>query len=121
VRSSWDTTARNSSFARLTACASDYGAAGLQETLATLAAAGGGDFIDDYEGIGGCDDFRDDLVLMYFPTVDCRTASPAEAEWLRARLSDISDAFGSRIDAATDGGLVLRWKNDNMPPHSRRP
>ncbi|MEX2148464.1 MAG: CapA family protein [Candidatus Rokuibacteriota bacterium] len=102
---------------------------------------GCGDFIDDYEGIGGYEGFRDDLVLMYFPTVDGRTgdlaglrmapmriqrmqlhrASPAEAEWLRARLADSSDAFGSRIDAAADGGLVLRWKNDNMRPHSRRP
>ena len=30
---------------------------------------GCGDFIDDYEGISGYERFRDDLVLMYFPTV----------------------------------------------------
>jgi poly-gamma-glutamate synthesis protein (capsule biosynthesis protein) len=92
---------------------------------------GCGDFIDDYEGITGYEAFRDDLVLMYFPTVDAHTghlvglrmapmrirkmrlqqASPAEAEWLRARLTDISGAFGSRIDMAADGSLLLRWEH----------
>ena len=30
---------------------------------------GCGDFLDDYEGIGGYEEFRDDLVLVYFPTM----------------------------------------------------
>jgi poly-gamma-glutamate synthesis protein (capsule biosynthesis protein) len=89
---------------------------------------GCGDFIDDYEGISGYDHFRDDLVLMYFATVDGRTgdlaelrmvpmriekmqlhrASPADTEWLGARLTEISSAFESRIDVAADGSLYLR-------------
>lgn len=91
---------------------------------------GCGDFIDDYEGITGYEEFRDDLVLMYFPAVNAHTghvvglqmapmrirkmrlhrASPTEAEWLRARLTGISDAFGSRINVAADGRLLLRWQ-----------
>jgi poly-gamma-glutamate synthesis protein (capsule biosynthesis protein) len=31
---------------------------------------GCGDFLDDYEGIAGYEEFRDDLTLMYFPTVE---------------------------------------------------
>jgi poly-gamma-glutamate synthesis protein (capsule biosynthesis protein) len=34
---------------------------------------GAGDFLNDYEGIAGNEDYRDDLSLMYFPTFDCRT------------------------------------------------
>jgi poly-gamma-glutamate synthesis protein (capsule biosynthesis protein) len=91
---------------------------------------GSGDLIDDYEGIQGYEDFRDDLVLMYFPTVDAHTghliglrmapmrirkmqltrASPAEADWLGTRLGSISEAFGSRTGAAPDGSLLLRWQ-----------
>jgi poly-gamma-glutamate synthesis protein (capsule biosynthesis protein) len=89
---------------------------------------GCGDLIDDYEGITGYEDFRDELVLMYFATVDGPTgalaglrmvpmqiqrmrlhrASPADAEWLRARLTEISAPFGSRVDVDEDGSLYLR-------------
>ena len=91
---------------------------------------GCGDFIDDYEGIPGYEDFRDDLVLMYFPVVDSATgqlidlrmapmhirkmrlnrASPAEVEWLGGRLSRISGPFGSWVEMAVDGDLCLRWR-----------
>ena len=91
---------------------------------------GCGDFIDDYEGIGGYEEFRDDLVLMYFPTVASHTgqlielrmtplriqkmrlnrASPAEGEWLRDRLTAVSAAFGSRVEMPVDGSLLLRWQ-----------
>lgn len=88
---------------------------------------GCGDLIDDYEGIGGYEDFKADLVLMYIPVVESsrlvrlrmipmrirrmqlNRAAPAEAVWLRSRLSEISDAFGSRAESAPDGSLVLRW------------
>ena len=90
---------------------------------------GCGDFIDDYEGIPGHEDFRDDLVLMYFPVVDSPAghliqlrmvpmrirkmrlsrASAAETEWLRDRLTAISGAFGSRAEIAPDGSLRLQW------------
>ena len=39
---------------------------------------GCGDFVDDYEGITGYEFYRDDLVLMYFPTMDLRTGELRE-------------------------------------------
>jgi poly-gamma-glutamate capsule biosynthesis protein CapA/YwtB (metallophosphatase superfamily) len=88
---------------------------------------GCGDFLDDYEGIAGYEEFRDDLALMYFPTVDPGTgrlqslrmtpmqirnlranrASPAAAEWLGSTLHRISLPFGARVSLATDGMLGL--------------
>jgi poly-gamma-glutamate synthesis protein (capsule biosynthesis protein) len=91
---------------------------------------GCGDFIDDYEGIGGNEAFRDDLVLMYFPSLESSTgrlvelrmapmrirkmrlnpASPAEAEWLGTTLTEISQRFGSRVELTVDGSLRLRGR-----------
>jgi poly-gamma-glutamate capsule biosynthesis protein CapA/YwtB (metallophosphatase superfamily) len=80
---------------------------------------GCGDFITDYEGIGGYEEFRDDLVLMYFPRLDPDTGqlltlqmtplqirkmqlvrlSQADREWLQQRLSTVSKQFGCDSDA----------------------
>lgn len=79
---------------------------------------GCGDFLNDYEGIGGCEQFAGDLALMYFPTIDADSgelialrmtptrirrmqatrASQAEAEWLRETLTRASKAFGQEIE-----------------------
>lgn len=92
-----------------------------------LALYGCGDFIDDYEGISGYEEFRDDLVLMYFPRIDpatghlldlrmtplriCRMqlvyATPSESEWLRDRLTLASEMFGSEFELTSDGMLML--------------
>jgi len=89
---------------------------------------GCGDFLDDYEGIVGHEAFRDDLALMYFPTVDADSgrlvslrmtpmqirklrltrARAADAEWLARTLARVSGPFGTRIQLGTDGTLVLR-------------
>ena len=42
---------------------------GIEVYRQKLILYGCGDFIDDYEGIRGYEQFRDDLVLMYFPVV----------------------------------------------------
>jgi poly-gamma-glutamate capsule biosynthesis protein CapA/YwtB (metallophosphatase superfamily) len=88
---------------------------------------GCGDFITDYEGISGYEDFRDDLVLMYFPRIDPATgclltlslapmrirrmqlmsASPEESAWLRDRLALTSQEFGADFDLTGDGRLML--------------
>jgi poly-gamma-glutamate capsule biosynthesis protein CapA/YwtB (metallophosphatase superfamily) len=88
---------------------------------------GCGDFITDYEGIPGYEAFRDDLVLMYLPTVDpqcgellrlrmvpmrirgmrLNRASPEEAAWLRDTVNCVSREFGVTVDLAPDGALVL--------------
>jgi poly-gamma-glutamate synthesis protein (capsule biosynthesis protein) len=88
---------------------------------------GCGDFINDYEGIMGHDEYRDDLRLMYFPSVQPDTgeltglriaamqarkmrlhhADSADSQWLRAVLDRISRPFGTRIDLQPDGMLTI--------------
>ena len=43
---------------------------------------GCGDFLNDYEGIAGKEQFRSDLVLMYFPMLDARTGELNRLELL---------------------------------------
>ncbi|MEU6641828.1 CapA family protein [Saccharomonospora sp. NPDC046836] len=88
---------------------------------------GCGDLINDYEGIGGFEDYRDELRLLYFPSFDehgvltelrmlplraerfrLRAADPGDAAWLRETLARISAAFGTRISRTADGMLVAR-------------
>jgi len=77
---------------------------------------GCGDFLNDYEGIRGYEEFRGDLTLMYLPTLD-RTgrltrfelvplrirrlrlehASAPDREWLHATLDRECRPFGTRI------------------------
>jgi len=71
---------------------------------------GCGDLINDYEGIGGNERYRDDLRLLYLVTLDAARgelehlrmvplqarrfrlehATPADADWLRKTMADIS-------------------------------
>jgi poly-gamma-glutamate synthesis protein (capsule biosynthesis protein) len=91
---------------------------------------GCGDFINDYEGILGHEEYRPDLTLMYFPTFDAvsgelrdlrmtpmqlrklrlNRAAPEDARWLRDRLARISLEFRSAVEASDDGSLLLRWQ-----------
>ncbi|MEU6540016.1 CapA family protein [Streptomyces sp. NPDC047000] len=86
---------------------------------------GCGDFVNDYEGIGGHEEYRGDLRPAYLVTVEAATgrltglrvvpyrarrlrlepAGPADRDWLCAALDRISD--GARVSAAPDGSLVL--------------
>ena len=90
---------------------------------------GCGDFINDYEGIRGHEEYRSDLALMYFATLDpvsgelsqlrlvpmqirkmqLKRATPADARWLGETLTWASAGFGSRVESAGDGSLLLRW------------
>jgi poly-gamma-glutamate synthesis protein (capsule biosynthesis protein) len=87
---------------------------------------GCGDFIDDYEGIAGNEHYRNDLRLLYFPSVEPETgrlaglrmvpmqsrkmqlrhASRADSEWLQSVLTRISHGFGTRVALDPDGALV---------------
>jgi poly-gamma-glutamate capsule biosynthesis protein CapA/YwtB (metallophosphatase superfamily) len=89
---------------------------------------GCGDLVDDYEGISGHKEYRDDLRLLYLPRLDPATgdlaglsmaplqarkmrlhrAPSAEAKWLSKTLDKVSRRFGSRIDLASNGLLELR-------------
>jgi poly-gamma-glutamate synthesis protein (capsule biosynthesis protein) len=85
---------------------------------------GCGDFITDYEGIEGYEQFRGDLALAYLPCFDddgtlsdltilpyqmrrfrLQRATPADVAWLQTTLDRESGRFGTHI-AAKDGRLV---------------
>jgi poly-gamma-glutamate synthesis protein (capsule biosynthesis protein) len=89
---------------------------------------GCGDFLNDYEGIGGKERFRAELTLMYFPAIDrsgdlirldmtpmrvrrfrLQRASGEEASWLAATLDRESRKLGARVEPGAEGGLTLRW------------
>jgi poly-gamma-glutamate capsule biosynthesis protein CapA/YwtB (metallophosphatase superfamily) len=87
---------------------------------------GCGDLVDDYEGISGHQQYRDDLRLLYFPQLDptsgklvelhmaplharqmrLHRASDSDGRWLRKTLDKVSRRFGSRIDLRSDGLLT---------------
>ncbi|MEU6329857.1 CapA family protein [Streptomyces sp. NPDC047049] len=89
---------------------------------------GCGDFIDDYEGITGYEQYRDDLRLLYLVSVDpdtgglhhvritplqarrmrLRHASHQDIRWLRQLLDRISSGFRPCVAAAPEGTLTLR-------------
>ena len=88
---------------------------------------GCGDFLNDYEGIGGYEDFRSDLALMYFATVDSSSgklvalqmtptqirrfkvnrASGFDALWLKDTLNREGARFGTRVKLNKDNRLLL--------------
>jgi poly-gamma-glutamate synthesis protein (capsule biosynthesis protein) len=88
---------------------------------------GSGDLIDDYEGIGGYDRYRDDLRLLWFASLDpsdgvldglrmapmqarrmrLQHADPDDRGWLRTVLDKISRPFGTRIELDDDQLLIL--------------
>jgi poly-gamma-glutamate synthesis protein (capsule biosynthesis protein) len=89
---------------------------------------GCGDFIDDYEGIEGYEQYRGDLVLMYFATLSAATGeltglqmtpmqirkfrlnrpSEADVRWLRDKLELVSAPYGTHIDLTQNGTLTIR-------------
>ena len=97
---------------------------------------GCGDLLNDYEGIGGYQQFRGDLSLMYFLAMNPATgtllgltmaplrmrrfrlerAPQKDAVWLEETLSRVSQPLGSWVELDKDGTLTLRW--DTRPPSS---
>ena len=90
---------------------------------------GCGDFINDYEGIGGYERYRDDLTLMYFATVDPSTgkllklkmvpmqikkfrlnyANSEDVKWLQSVLDRECKKFKTQITISEDNNLILKW------------
>ena len=103
---------------------------GIEVYRGKLILYGCGDFIDDYEGITGYEAFRDDLVLMYFPTIRAadgtlvrlemvplqirnmclHRASRADAEWLASILSREGMSLQTRVQPGLNGTLRLEWE-----------
>ena len=90
---------------------------------------GSGDFLNDYEGIGGYEKFRADLALMYFVSVDPSTgkllrmqmtptqirnfkvnrASRVDALWLKDTMNREGKKLGTRVELDKDNRLTLHW------------
>jgi poly-gamma-glutamate synthesis protein (capsule biosynthesis protein) len=90
---------------------------------------GCGDFLNDYEGISGYEEFRGDLSLMYFATLDVSTgnlldlqmvamqirrfqiqhASQADTRWLGETLNKQGRPFGTRVIMHSNNHFTLQW------------
>lgn len=87
---------------------------------------GCGDFIDDYEGIAGYEEYRHDLVLAYFASLTpagelerlrmvplrhrrlrLTRASAVDTQWLRDTLERVSGEFGTCVELEADGTLLV--------------
>lgn len=91
---------------------------------------GCGDFINDYEGIEGYEEFRPHLVLMYFVTLEAASrrllglhmtplkirrfrlerATREEAVWLRNVFTREGRAFNTFAELGADLTLTLGWR-----------
>lgn len=100
---------------------------GLEVYKGRLIIYGCGDFLNDYEGISGYENFRDDLGLMYFVSADASTgrllrlqmtptrirrfrvnrASGADVLWLRDTLNREGKKFGTRVELNRDNTFTL--------------
>lgn len=108
---------------------SSHHAKGIEIYRNRLILYGCGDFVDDYEGIEGYEDFRDDLALMVFADIDPANGDLVAAElvplqikhfrlnradsqdvaWIRERLARESRRFGTTIVIGAPGRLALAW------------
>jgi poly-gamma-glutamate capsule biosynthesis protein CapA/YwtB (metallophosphatase superfamily) len=90
---------------------------------------GCGDFLNDYEGISGYEDFRDDLGLMYFLSMEATTgelielrmiptqikrfrihrASQRDSMWLRDRLDRECQKLGTHVELVDRNDFILKW------------
>jgi poly-gamma-glutamate capsule biosynthesis protein CapA/YwtB (metallophosphatase superfamily) len=88
---------------------------------------GCGDFLTDYEGIGGYEEFRSDLALMYLAKFDAQhnrlmelrmvpfqarqfrlyRASADDAAWLRDILNRLGEPFGTRVQLE-ENSMILQ-------------
>jgi len=91
---------------------------------------GCGDFLNDYEGIGGREEYRGHLVLMYFATFDSAAgtlrrltmtplqiqkfrlnrAAPDDADWLCHVADREVRKFGGQVCRTAVDRLDLRWR-----------
>ena len=103
---------------------------GLEVYQNKLIIYGAGDFINDYEGIGGQEQYKGELSLMYFPEVNpengklislkmfpmetknfkLHNASKTDALWLKSVLNREGIPFGTQVIQNDDNSLDLEWK-----------
>jgi len=108
---------------------SSHHAKGIEVYNNRLILYGCGDFLNDYEGIRGYEEYRDDLAVMYFPSVDptrgellalemvplqirgFRLIRPSSADitWLQQTLDRESRKLGAGVAQTPEGRLALTW------------
>ena len=91
---------------------------------------GCGDFLNDYEGIGGYEEFRPDLVLLYVATIEpgagllrnlslvpfrirrfrLERPSTEDTNWLFERLGREYGGFDINVRQANGGHITVDWK-----------
>jgi poly-gamma-glutamate capsule biosynthesis protein CapA/YwtB (metallophosphatase superfamily) len=95
-----------------------------------LILCGCGDFLTDYEGISGYEEFRGDLALMYLVDVDSQSGqllsaqlvpmnmqrfclertSVGDAKWLCNLLNELGKPFATMTHLGEDNRLTLDWQ-----------
>lgn len=102
---------------------------GMEVYKSKLIIYGAGDFINDYEGISGHEQYRGELTLMYFPEFEPETgalkalkmipmeirklkmnyAEEKDAEWLHQVLDRESNKLGAGVKMDNANNLWLEW------------
>lgn len=102
---------------------------GIEVYNGKLIIYGAGDFINDYEGISGKEEYRGELTLMYFPELDpvnghlktlkmvpmkvkkfrLNRADSKNAAWLKKTLDREGKFLGTSIRMDTTNALWLEW------------
>lgn len=113
---------------------SSHHAKGIEVYRGRLILYGCGDFLSDYEGIQGYEDYRDDLALMYFADIDPASRDVAATEivllqirkfslvhpsspdidWVRQALNRESGEFGTSVAVISPGRLALSWPDRSI-------
>jgi len=94
---------------------------------------GCGDFLNDYEGIRGYEEYRDDLVLMYFADIapagtlaalvmvplqirNFHLVRPSRQDicWMQQTLDRESRKFGANVGLSPQGQLTVSWKAGDL-------
>jgi poly-gamma-glutamate capsule biosynthesis protein CapA/YwtB (metallophosphatase superfamily) len=102
---------------------------------------GCGDFLNDYEGIGGYEAYRGDLPVMYFADIDTtdrnlvaldivplqirqfRLVRPGDRDidWIAQTLDRECRQFGARVKRVSDERLSLSWPDQTGPHETAHP
>lgn len=104
---------------------------GIEVYREKLILYGAGDFLNDYEGIRGYEEFRSDLTLMYFPVLDAdgdlvslkmiplkiknfqlQKPKARDVTWIRNVLEKEGRSLGTNVDVQNDKILWLKWKEE---------
>ncbi|NNL07169.1 MAG: poly-gamma-glutamate biosynthesis protein, partial [Gammaproteobacteria bacterium] len=103
---------------------------GIEVYNGKLIIYGSGDLLNDYEGIGGHEQYRGDLALMYFASIDPGTgrlvnlqmtpmqirklrinhAGRSDAVWLKKMLNREGRQFNTRVTLNADNRIMLEWE-----------